>query len=53
MLCTAFASLAWFFGANVPLSYVVGAVMGVSTGGLAATPLVQVFFELRRRPGGG
>ncbi|MBA2713364.1 MAG: hypothetical protein H0U55_07410 [Rubrobacteraceae bacterium] len=48
---TAFASLVWAFSANIPLSYFAGAVVGILTGGLIATPLVQRVLRLRRSSG--
>ncbi len=41
LMFTAFASLVWSLGASEPLSYVVGAAVGILTGGLIATPLAQ------------
>ena len=49
---TAFASLVWAFSANIPLSYFAGAVVGILTGGLVATPFVQRVLRLRRGSAG-
>ncbi len=51
LIFMAFASFVWSLGASVPLSYVAGAAMGILTGGLIATPLVQRVLRLLRLSG--
>jgi hypothetical protein len=41
LMFTAAASLIWSFGFSPSVSYVAGAAMGILTGGLVATPLIQ------------